>query len=123
VECLAAQAQAEGLLGRVHIVMDAQRNEFYLAGYEITQGDRREIEPLRIAGREEIQERGRAGGIVIGPEVTRWIPNGRILFPSAAMLARMAMGRNDFIPGENLEPIYLRQVEFVKAPPPRKVPL
>ena len=25
----------------------------------------------------------------------------------------------DFVPGEKLEPIYLREVSFVKAPPPR----
>jgi hypothetical protein len=31
----------------------------------------------------------------------------------------MATGRNDFIPGEKMEPIYLRQTSFVKAPPPR----
>ncbi len=37
-ECLAAQGQAEGLLGRVEVVIDAQRNEFYLAGYDISAG-------------------------------------------------------------------------------------
>ena len=31
VECLAAQARAEKLFGRVHILIDAQRHEFYLA--------------------------------------------------------------------------------------------
>ena len=30
-ECLAAQAQAEKIFGRVNVVIDAQRNEFYLA--------------------------------------------------------------------------------------------
>src|SRR5688500_6773499 len=35
VECLATQARDEKLLGRVNIVIDAQRNEFYLATYEI----------------------------------------------------------------------------------------
>ena len=52
VECLAAQAQAEGIVGRVEVVIDAQRGEFYLAGYELSADTRREIEPLRLAAAE-----------------------------------------------------------------------
>ena len=37
-ECLAAQAQAEKIFGRVNVVIDAQRGEFYLAGWEISAG-------------------------------------------------------------------------------------
>ena len=37
-DCLAAQARAENILGRVNVVIDAQRNEFYLATYEIAAG-------------------------------------------------------------------------------------
>ena len=36
-----------------------------------------------------------------------------------AVLARLAAGRNDFMAGEDLSPIYLREVSFVKAPPGR----
>src|SRR5206468_746207 len=35
VEVLAAAAHLEKIRGRVNIVIDAQRNEYYLAGYEI----------------------------------------------------------------------------------------
>jgi tRNA A37 threonylcarbamoyladenosine modification protein TsaB len=35
VEALAAQAQQTGLHGRLHFLIDAQRNEFYTATYEI----------------------------------------------------------------------------------------
>src|SRR5438270_72578 len=35
IECLTVQAQAHGIFGRVNLVVDAQRNEFYLATYEI----------------------------------------------------------------------------------------
>jgi hypothetical protein len=35
------------------------------------------------------------------------------------MLARLATQRTDFAPGGNLEPIYLRPAEFVKAAPGR----
>src|SRR5258707_5813593 len=36
VDCLAAQARAEKVFGRVNVVIDAQRGEFYLATYEIS---------------------------------------------------------------------------------------
>ena len=121
-ECLAAQAQAEGLAGRVTIVIDAQRNEFYLAGYELSARERREIEPLRLATRADVQARQQAGDVIIGPGVTKWFPDGRPLFPRAAILGQLALGRKDFVAGERLEPIYLRETAFVKAPPPRKLP-
>jgi tRNA threonylcarbamoyl adenosine modification protein YeaZ len=121
-ECLAAQAQAEGIFGQVQVVIDAQRGEFYLAGYEISPEARRETEPLRLAGLPEVQARQQAGGILIGPEVTKWFPGSRVLYPRAATLGGLAQGRTDFVPGEEMRPIYLRETQFVKAPSPRILP-
>jgi hypothetical protein len=59
----------------------------------------------------------------VGPEVHRWFPKGRMTHPHAAVLAQLALKRSDFIPGEQLEPIYLREITFVKAPPSRPLPL
>jgi tRNA threonylcarbamoyl adenosine modification protein YeaZ len=118
-ECVAAQAHAEGLAGRLAVVIDAQRGEFYLAGYELNAEGQRETSPLHLTPPDEVRERERTGERLIGPEVLRWFPNGRVVFPRAAMLGRMAPGRKDFVPGEKLEPIYLRETSFVKAPPPR----
>jgi len=115
-DCLAAQAQAERIFGRVNAVVDAQRNEFYLAAYEISEQGWNAIGPLRIVTMEEIQSRAEAREILIGPEVTRWVPGGRTIFPRAATLARLAVERNGFVAGEKLEPIYLREANFVKAP-------
>jgi tRNA threonylcarbamoyl adenosine modification protein YeaZ len=119
VECLAAQAQAEGIFGRVEVVIDAQRNEFYLAAYDLSPETLREIEPLRLATLAEVQTRQQAGGILIGPEVTKWFPGSRVLFPRAATLGQLARQRTDYVAGERIEPIYLRETRFVKAPPPR----
>jgi tRNA threonylcarbamoyl adenosine modification protein YeaZ len=121
-ECLAAQAQAEGIFGRVETVIDAQRNELYLAGYELSSQARREIEPLRLGTLPEAQARKQAGATLIGPEVTKWFPIGRVLFPRAATLGQIALDRTDFLAGERMEPIYLRETRFVKAPPPRIIP-
>jgi tRNA threonylcarbamoyladenosine biosynthesis protein TsaB len=121
VECVAAQAQAEKISGRVCVVIDAQRNEFYLASYEIAPDGWREIAPLKILPLAEIQSRAGAGEMLIGPEVTRWFPGGRMIFPRATALAELAARRGDFVPGEKLEPIYLRETTFVKSPPRRPV--
>jgi tRNA threonylcarbamoyl adenosine modification protein YeaZ len=121
-ECLAAQAQAEGIFGRVQVVIDAQRGEFYLAGYNLSSEVRREIEPLHLAGLPEVQARQLEGGILIGPEVNKWFPGSRVLYPRAATLGWLARGRSDFVPGEEMKPIYLRETQFVKAPPPRILP-
>ena len=117
VECLAAQAQSEKILGRVNVVIDAQRNELYRAVYEISQDAYREIEPLEIMGLAEIKSRANAGDIFIGPEATRWFPSGRVIFPRAGTLGRLAAGRDDFVSGDKLTPIYLRAANFIKAPP------
>jgi hypothetical protein len=101
----------------VNVVIDAQRNELYRALYEISPDGCKEIEPLRIAPASEMQSRASADEIWVGPEATRWLPGAKVLFPLAATLGRLAVGRNDFARGENLSPIYLREANFVKAPP------
>jgi tRNA A37 threonylcarbamoyladenosine modification protein TsaB len=120
-ECVAAQAQAEKISGRVNVVIDAQRNEFYLAAFEISAAGWKEVEPLRILTRAEVELRAGANELLIGPEVTRWFPNGRMVFPRAAVLGQLALGRSDFVAGDKLEPIYLRETNFVKAPPSRQI--
>lgn len=119
IECLAAQAQADGLRGDVTTVIDAQRSEFYIARYKISPEGRREITPLQLTGLSDVLAMGKAGELLIGPEVTRSIPTGKIMFPRATTLAELASNRSDFVSGETLEPIYLRETSFVKAPPPR----
>lgn len=114
VECLAAQARREQTSGPLHVVVDAQRNEFYHARYDLGKS-----EPLRLAPFSEIEALTRSGQSVIGPGVTRWFSPAKNLFPDAAILGALACGRTDFLPGEKLEPIYLRETNFKKAPPLR----
>ncbi|MGA2028504.1 MAG: tRNA (adenosine(37)-N6)-threonylcarbamoyltransferase complex dimerization subunit type 1 TsaB [Verrucomicrobiota bacterium] len=116
-DCLAAQAQSEHIFGCVNVVIDAQRNEFYAAAHEISEAERKEIRPLKILTFAELQSRADSREILVGPEVTRWFPNGKDLFPRAAALANLVSDKNNFVPGEKLEPIYLRVTSFVKASP------
>lgn len=119
VECIAAVAQEAGLTGPVSVVVDAQRGEFYLARYELGVSGCRTLEPLRLAGGAEVRARVAAGEVLIGPEITRWFPSGRVVWPRAAALARLALGREPSVRADALEPIYLRATGFAKAPPPR----
>ena len=113
-DAIAAQALAEKCSGRASVVIDAQRGEFYRAAYEIGSDGGRETTALQIVTLEKLQAVAAAGEILIGPEVTRWFPDGQTIFPTAAALAGLAAGRTDFTPGEKLEPIYLRETTFVK---------
>jgi tRNA threonylcarbamoyl adenosine modification protein YeaZ len=121
-DCIALQAQSEGLAGPLSVVIDAQRNEFYLAGYQIELDGPRAIQPLRLASLAEVQARQAAGELLAGPDATKWFPAAHLIFPRAAALAQMVAGRAEFVSTRNLQPIYLRETRFVKAPPPRKLP-
>ena len=114
-ECLAAQARAANVFGRVNVVIDAQRGEFYQSGWDISAAGCREVSPLKIVPGTEIAACKAAGEICLGPEMER------VLFPAAATVARLAAARGDFVPGETLTPIYLRETSFAKAPAPRLV--
>ncbi|HXA43971.1 MAG TPA: tRNA (adenosine(37)-N6)-threonylcarbamoyltransferase complex dimerization subunit type 1 TsaB [Candidatus Angelobacter sp.] len=116
MDAIAARAQAVNLFGQVNLVVDAQRGEFYLARWEISAEQRREISPLVIVPAAEVEQRQRAGEVVAGPAAS---DPGKVLFPVASAVALLGESRKDFIPGEKLAPIYLRETSFVKALPPR----
>ena len=120
-DAIAAQAQADGFTGDASVVIDAQRDEIYMAGYRIGPEGWRMTSPLRLAVPEDARSREKEGATLIGPEVTRWFPSARTAFPQAGFIGRLALGQTDFVTGEALEPIYLREAKFVKAPPPRQV--
>jgi tRNA threonylcarbamoyladenosine biosynthesis protein TsaB len=120
--CLARDAAAAGLTGPLNIVIDAQRDEFYIARYEICADSNRELEPLHIEKLDQIRARERDGQILAGPGLERWFPAARSVFPSATSTARLSLERFEVGPTPPLEPIYLREVSFVKAPPARLLP-
>jgi tRNA threonylcarbamoyladenosine biosynthesis protein TsaB len=121
-DCVAAQAYSEGMVGRIAVVIDAQRGEFYLANYELTVTDWQELQPLRLVSPNLVAGCEQNGELLVGPEVTRWFPHGRLVFPQASTLGKMALIGVNTSRGQELQPIYLRQTSFVKAPPPRILP-
>lgn len=118
VEAMAAQVREQGLRGRINIIIDAQKNEFYLAGYDVSDNGFSEMEKLHLTSMSRVEEHIAAGEPVIGPDAGRFA-KGTILFPSAESIVQLACSRSDFISATELEPIYLREANFVKAPPPR----
>ncbi len=116
-DTMAAQAHEEGLRGLLHTVVDAQKNEVYLASYQLDSEGWRAVAPLRLAPIAELNGLAARGDQLVGPEVTRWCAGGRLLFPQARQLGLMAAARHSPVQGESLEPIYLRPVSFVKAAP------
>ncbi len=117
VAAMAAGARAGKIFGRVSVIVNAQREEFYLATYEIAGAISREVEPLKILSLAEVQSRAAKGEILIGPEAANFSPGGRVIFPHAKVVAELAAESKSFLPGEKLEPIYLRETNFVKARP------
>jgi tRNA threonylcarbamoyl adenosine modification protein YeaZ len=122
MDCIALEAGKCGLTGAVSIVVDAQRGEFYLATYEIFAGGFREIAALKLAARDEVLAAAKPSGIIAGPGAGKWFEGARDVFPGATVLGEIASKRPDYAPGEKLEPVYLREISFVKAPPPRILP-
>lgn len=113
VEAIVAVAQTERVFGPVSVVVNAQREEFYCATYDITGTGWTEIAPLKILSREAALSVSQGRGI-IGPEAPKF-PGGRLIFPSAAAVAKLAASRNDFQEAEQLEPIYLRETTFTRV--------
>lgn len=115
---IAEVAWFSGVRGHVQVVIDAQRNEVYLEDFDLaeTVGSRK---PLRIENMESWK--ALKAPVVIGPEVDRWELSGRIIFPTAETVVKLALVKGEFVPAEKLEPVYLRATSFVKAAKPRGV--
>ena len=122
VDCMAAQAQAAKLAGRINVLIDAQRSEFYFGAYEVGEHALRTVEPLRLISAEEAGALSASGPLLIWPDLLPRFPQGRVTLPDAGVLGLLASHRTDFVSGDRLEPIYLRATTFVKAPPARVVP-
>jgi len=122
VPAMAATAHGNGWHGKLNLVIDAQRNEFYLAVFDLRSDGIEEVNPLHLATKAEVELALKRDEIVAGPDLEQAFPAIRPLFPSASSVGLLAARQKKFVPGESLSPIYLREAGFVKAPPPRNIP-
>ncbi len=117
-EAVAAHAGQFGLPNPVFVGLEAQRGELFIAEYDASVFERpRLVRPFQRLSRAELG----------GQDVYRMdLPPGSEsaegdtpFFPEADYLALLASRRTEFVSGSALEPVYLRPVEFVKAPAPK----
>jgi tRNA threonylcarbamoyladenosine biosynthesis protein TsaB len=119
---IAAQAVAAGVTGKFSVVIDAQRGEFYRAGYANQNGIAQELTPLELVSAATGHSLEATGELLIGPDMLRWFSASQIVFPTATQLLQLAQTDAGITKDGTLEPIYLREPTFVKAPPPRVLP-
>ncbi len=120
-EILAKKIQASGFAGRVHTVIDAQRGEVYSRSYLVSILDIQPLGPIGLGNPDQllIQE----GDLIVGPGADRWFPQARSIFPEASIIPLLAHDSPNTLQDGEIEPIYLRQTTFQKAPPPRVLPV
>jgi tRNA threonylcarbamoyl adenosine modification protein YeaZ len=117
-EAAAAQAAQLGTSNPVYIGLMVRPGELWVAGYDASIYEQpKQVEPFRPVSAAEAETLSifRMDS-VSGTEGA----NGyKSLFPKADWLATLSSGRTHFVRGETMEPISLRPVQFVKAPPPK----
>ncbi len=118
-DALCAHVSQMGITGRVGVVADAQRGDVYYQenlvsgdGWQVTQ-------PLSIRPAEEVQKLSQEGVLLFGCDLPDFCVGVREMFPEAGFLCRLVGRGLSPIAPESLEPVYLREVSFVKAPSPR----
>jgi len=119
VEALVRRLADQGFEGRVRIVIDAQRREFYAADFRIAGGKTETLAPLRLLSKAEAESRP-SGTALAGPGASRFFPGALDVYPLASTTAALAAAQPRPAPPESLQPVYLRQTAFKKAPPPRR---
>jgi tRNA threonylcarbamoyladenosine biosynthesis protein TsaB len=113
-----ARALGEEAPGRWILAADAQRQEFAVA----TALDGELVESPGLVSREGLALRIAAGERAAGVDAVAVGVGALARHPEARWVALLAEdGRHDLTP-EELAPIYLREVSFVKAPPQRAIP-
>jgi tRNA threonylcarbamoyladenosine biosynthesis protein TsaB len=112
-DCVAHQVSGHG---EFTVVVDAQRGEFYGARYRKSNDSITLVEPFRMLGQKEWPPRDDKE-LFLRPDVLEHGKHSRAAPPDAVTLARIAIGSLNATAAHDLDPIYLRRAEFVKAPP------
>jgi hypothetical protein len=72
---------------------------------------------LRLAARRDVIGLSEPGLRIVGPEIHALGLAGERVYPEAGAIAALAFTQRGVVPGEALEPIYLRPTAFVKVTP------
>lgn len=116
-EVVAAQAGQSGNAS-VFIGLEAREGELLVARYDASNFERPTL--LEFFSRMDINQA--ASRAIIRMDAPREVGMAQHFIsspPRADVLAGLAVNRTHFVRGDQIEPIYLRPLEFIKAPPPR----
>jgi tRNA threonylcarbamoyladenosine biosynthesis protein TsaB len=119
LQSLACEAVQKGMIGTVEVMADAHGGEFYHQRFHLAEAALvEEKTPATLISKDQAAELLKSGKVVIGPDIQVQFPTVPQVYPSAESLARLAL-RPEF--HRPVEPIYLRETKFVKAPPSRVI--
>lgn len=122
LEVLAHQLHAAGRRGRLHLAVDAQRQELHVVTCLLEAGGPRVVEPLRLESVAAVESWIRAGEAVRGPDLEGRLAGAGSAWPEARFLARLGGDVRTGVAAASLEPIHLRGLTFVKMPAPGGAP-
>lgn len=125
LDALSFRANRLGWGGRYHILVDAQREEYYHAVYNAADTFTLPcaLDPVQILPKKSLLPLFNKNEKVGGPDISESFPGIHPLYPQAEDIGLISLLQNKFIQPENLSPIYLRPPQFVKAKPYRTLPL
>ena len=106
----------KGGKGLVTLVVDAHGGEYYQSSFLLSEGAVKEVQAARLISKVEFNGLEESDMAVFGPGLSRTFPWVQPVFPAGNVLAELAVNPALHL---ELEPIYLRETKFVKAPPPR----
>ena len=122
LEALAFGQQAMGERGGITFAVDAARGEFYIAKFELEDEGIKTLEHTHLVKRREFEHLLNSESIITGPCLEKNFPAANDRYPAAKYVGIIASLRANFTEASELEPVYLRQLDFVKAPPLRDIP-
>lgn len=128
-DAIAFKAWSQKARGTLEVVIDAQKGEVYSATYDLSdvesdstrakaptvQSNRKVIDGIIESKSLHILRSPENAHLLAGPDALKLHPSGLSIFPDADSLGRLISAAS-FGPVEHLEPIYLREPSFVKAP-------
>jgi tRNA threonylcarbamoyladenosine biosynthesis protein TsaB len=118
-EVMIEQEWRRGRRGKVHVVVDAQRGDLYHGVYGLAESGWETVAGLKI---EPASALLLDGCDWISPEAAPRLDWAEPVFPDAGVLGCMAAHHPNPVPAAVLEPVYLRETAFLKAPPVRLIP-
>lgn len=118
---MAEQARVAGRRGRVHVLIEAQRGECCHGTFVLDDHGARAVGPLGLVTWADVGQVVAGEPVLGATDVAARLPGVVVMAPDAATLGTLAAVRPEVVAGEKLEPIYLRETTFVKAPPARVI--